>query len=146
MSEIEGKIKALALGRKAVADYKAEIKLLEETQANSQLGRQIKTLKELLTMASRETSEAEETVRSLAVEIYTATNDKQPHPAVKVILQTALAYEEEAALNYSREHLPQALKLNRAAFEKAAKVLDLDFVEVGLQPAARIDSDLSAYP
>jgi hypothetical protein len=49
------------------------------------------------------------------------------------------------ALIYCRQHLPNALKLDARAFEKAAKVIPLSFVDVVETPKATIATDLSEY-
>jgi hypothetical protein len=90
-------------------------------------------------------SETEDTVRTLAVEFYNTTGDKAAHDAVTVRVYTTLTYEPSEALDYCREHLPKALKLDKTAFEKVAKVADLDFVEIAEEPRATIAQDLSAY-
>ena len=89
--------------------------------------------------------ETEDTVRRLAVDFYNATGDTQAHDVVAIKLYTELRYEPLAALEYCREHLQQALKLDTKLFERIAKVAALDFVEIEQAPRATIASDLSEY-
>ena len=88
---------------------------------------------------------AETEVRDQALAAYATTGDKAPHPAVKIKIYTMLDYEPADALDYAREHLPQALEVIKRTFEKAAKVLELDFVDFTEEPRATIARDLSEY-
>lgn len=93
----------------------------------------------------KESTEAEAEVRKQALGVYEETGDKAPHPAVTIKMYTVLDYQEINALSYAREHLPQALKLDKRTFETAAKVLDLGFVDIVQEPRATIARDLSGY-
>ena len=88
---------------------------------------------------------AEAEVREQALAIHAETSERTPHPAVKIKMYTILIYEFADAFDYAREHLPQALKLNRRRFDKAAKVLELDFIDIEQEPRATIARDLSKY-
>ena len=56
-----------------------------------------------------------------------------------------LEYKDEDAINYAREHLPGALKLNKRVFKKAAQAVAMDFVAILQEPRATIARDLSKY-
>ena len=84
-------------------------------------------------------------LRKAAAAYWLASADKHPHDAVNVRVLTVLEYGEPQALTYAREHLPQALKLDRREFEKVAKVLELDFVTVREEPQTTIATDLSRW-
>ena len=56
---------------------------------------------------------------------------------------TTLDYLDSAAIEYCRGYLPHALKLDKREFEKAAKVLPLEFVEKGTALDTSISRDLS---
>lgn len=56
-----------------------------------------------------------------------------------------LTYDQDKALAYCREHLPKALRLDAKVFEKAAAVLDLDFVTVEESWMPTVATDLSAW-
>lgn len=98
-----------------------------------------------LRIAKANVADAEAAVRERAVGIYAKTGDKAPHGAVKIKIYTVLDYGPADALDYAREHLPQALKLVKRTFEQAAKVLELDFVTITQEPRATIARDLSEY-
>ena len=87
----------------------------------------------------------EEDVRRQALATYAETGDKAPHPAVKIKDFTVLDYEPGAALDYARVYIPRAVKLDKRAFEKAARVLEPDFVKITQEPRATIARDLNKY-
>ena len=132
-----------------LANWRAEAKRLQAAQ--QELLRAVmestewKRLGEEFVHAHEMEGETEATVRALAVDFYTATGDKRAHEAVTVKVFRDLVYDEVMALIYCRQHLPNALKLDTRAFEKAAKAIPLAFVEFTETPKATIASDLSAY-
>lgn len=135
----------LAECRELKDQYAAAVALLEEEIAASHLGQRVTRAREELLIARDHVAIAEGDVRLLALQHYDKTGNKVPHPDAKVALAKVLDYELVEAFAYARDHLPQALKLNKATFEKAAKVLELDFVAITLEPRVRISRDLSAH-
>ena len=67
------------------------------------------------------------------------------HPAIKIKEYTVLDYDAGAAVDYCREHLPNALKLDKRPFEAVAKVAELDFVTISKEARATIATDLSKH-
>ena len=132
-----------------LANWRAEAKRLQAAQ--QELLRAVmestewKRLGEEFVHAHEMEGETEATVRELAVDFYNTTGDKRAHEVVTVKVYDVLEYDPTVALNYCREHLPNALKLDARAFEKAAKAIPLAFVEIVETPKATIASDLSAY-
>ena len=53
--------------------------------------------------------------------------------------------DERTAILWAATNAPQVLSLKKAAFNKIAKVLDLEFVEIDDEYRAQIASDLSMY-
>ncbi|MBM3155593.1 MAG: hypothetical protein FJ008_09770 [Chloroflexi bacterium] len=135
----------LASIRKVEAEYLQEIAEIDKELAATPLGQRLARCKELLGVARLDKADAEDVVRNAALQVYEATGDKQPHPAVKVVMSTVLYYDQGAALDYCRQHLSKALKLDRGEFEKAAKVIEPEFVIISQMPTTRIASDLTAY-
>ncbi len=88
-------------------------------------------------------SEAEAAVRAAALAAYQETGNKKPAPGVGIRVQTKLRYDETNALRWAREH-DLCLMLDKAAFERQARVTPLSFVEAVETPAATIATDLSA--
>jgi len=142
---MDQEIRELAFARNLEATLAQEVERLESLVAISDLGWQLAGAKDQLGTARLSKLDAEERVRHAALARHELTGNKQPHTAVKVVFSTVLDYDPSDALNYARQHLPQALKLNKGAFEKAAKAIELDFVTVAKEPRTRIVSDLSAY-
>ena len=75
--------------------------------------------------------------------------EKKPAPGVGISVRKELAYNEDQALEFCKESLPKALKLDKRLFEKHAKGVaetqPLDFVTIKEKPTATISSDLSEY-
>ena len=86
---------------------------------------------------------ADTEVRRLAVA--DSDDGAEGHPAAKVVESTVLGYAISDAIGYCRKHLPKALSLKKRDFEKAAKVLELDFVTFRKEPVVRIARDLSEW-
>jgi hypothetical protein len=142
---MENEVAHLAYRRRVVAEREA---LLIEEEAKlhaSLLWQMVGARQRSLNQAKDKQADAETEVRKEALAAYEETGDKKPHPAVPIKMYTVLEYEEANALDYAREHLPKALKLVKRTFEKAAKVLELDFVTVTQEPRATIARDLSEY-
>lgn len=88
-------------------------------------------------------AEAEAALRAAAVAAYQETGNKKPAPGVGIRVQTKLRYDESDALRWALEH-DLCLMLDKAAFERQARVTPLGFVETVETPAATIATDLSA--
>ena len=139
-------IKQLAHTRDVEAQYRQEIADLEAEIAATPLGQRLTRVRdELLKVAQADVADAEGSVRKRALEMYQTDGNKRPHPAVTVKEFTTLSYDSAQALDYARQHLPQAVKLDTRAFEKAAKVLELDFVTIAKDPRPTITRDLTPY-
>lgn len=138
-------IRELAYARSVEVEYLQEIAELEAELAATSLGKRLAHCRELLEVACADKADAKARVHAVALASYEATGNKQPHPAVKVILYTILDYDLADALEYARQHLPKALKLDKRTFERAAKAIEPDFVTIGQEPRTRIASDLSSY-
>lgn len=143
--DIQESISKLALARQIEAKCKADVADIQAELEASALWRVLTERKADLKAAQKAASAQYDYVRELGVTTYDETGDKKVHPAVTVKMYTILTYDSADALEYAREHLPGALKLVTRAFEKAAKVLDLDFVAINQEPRADIAKDLSKY-
>jgi hypothetical protein len=85
-------------------------------------------------------------VRDRAVRLFVQDSTrKKLNSAVTIKEYTVLVYDSSDALEFARQHVPKALKLDKRTFEKAARVLEPDFVTVTKEPRATIASDLSAW-
>ena len=81
--------------------------------------------------------EEEAKLRELTLQAYAETGNKAPAEGVGIREQTVLTYENKIAFDWAKAH-KMALKLDVSAFEKIAKVSDLDFVDVATEPIATI--------
>lgn len=135
----------LAQLRQEVAEIKEEVdKAQADLEATAEWQR-IASIKEQLKQRQDAQAEAEDHIRYLALMEWENDGNKHPHPAITIKTMTRLDYDQEAAKSYSIAHLPNALKLDTRAFEKAAKVLGLDFVIITNHPQATIATDLREW-
>ena len=138
-------IARLARARRVVTEQETIVAEMAEELYASPLGLYLNETRENLQKAKAVQANAETDVREIGRNIFTETGDKTPHPAVKIKIYTVLDYTDEDAVEYAREHLPQALKLVKRTFEQAAKAVELDFVTIQQEPRATIARDLSKY-
>ena len=141
MANLTAAVERLARAREIEAHEK---KALAAVQAviDEKFGKALAKAKLCLIAARNESMEAAGIVRVQAIQ--SAANLRR-HPAVTIKQYETIEYEDADAHKYCRKHFPSVLKLNRRAFEKIAKVADLDFVTFGSEPRATIKRDLSAW-
>lgn len=88
-------------------------------------------------------------IRAAAVAQFREDQNKHPYPAVGIRENTLVLYDKDVAISWCMEHMPGALTLDRARFEKHAKAtadtLPLKFVNIIKEPSATIAEDLSQY-
>jgi hypothetical protein len=131
----------LAIIKKSRADLQADIDALIEEK----FGSKTRSLDASIDAAKVEAERLDGQVRTLAVKSFEKDGNQKPHPAVGIGEYTVLEYDTDKALDYARKHIPNAVKLDKTAFKKAAKVLGLEFVEVSVEPRAKINRDLTEY-
>ena len=137
-------VRRLAYARKAEAEYNQQMAEIK-AEIEAKYGERLSEVRRLLDTATEGVANTEVAVRAAAIQRYSAIAQKQVHPAVAIKEFTVLAYEDGDALAYCQSHLPQALKLDKKVFEKAASAINLDFVHVRKEPRATIAKDLTAY-
>jgi hypothetical protein len=148
MKSLDDLVRRVAEARRIFAEYKEQRIALQadiDAEIEERYGGERRRIDALLNTAGTDVLDADEALRAAALRTYEGAQDKHPHPAVTVKLFTALEYETEEALGYCREHLPKALKLDKRAFEKVARVVEPTFVTFIVEPRAQIDRDLSGY-
>ena len=132
----------LALARQLEHDAKARMKQVEADIA-AQYKDELAEARNAIEMASAWAEEAERVARERAMIEFRAGQGRKPHQNIQIKQYTTLKYDAAEALEYSREHLPSAVKLDKTAFEKAAKVVRLEFVQIGNEDRVTISRDLS---
>jgi hypothetical protein len=100
-----------------------------------------------LKAANERVAEAERAVRTATYEAYLATGSKKPHPAVGIRVNTIINYNEADARAWAMDNLKTALKLDAAAFDRAArnKLVPADIAQLEEVAQTTIATDLSAY-
>lgn len=88
----------------------------------------------------------DEGIRQAALDYYTETGDKHPHPKVSVIINKELTYDVKRAIGWAINNALGMLKLDTAKFEKHARAVadtvPVEFVEINDKPSVRIASEL----
>jgi len=138
------------LERAVTDDASLELKI--ETAIAKQFGSKIADAKLACADASMLVDDLTAQVRQAALAAFEQTGDKKPNAAVQIKEYVLITYEDAAALEFCRKVAPNALKLDRRAFEKIAKLgieaggqFAPDFVTVTKEPRASIASDLSPW-
>ncbi len=145
MSDLGSAVQTLAAARKLEADAREmlnEINVEVNAAIAERFGRSLRAAQLYLQDIKANVASADSAVRKLAVQVHPVI---KAHPAVTVKEYVTLEYTDDDALAYCRRHLPGALKLGKRLFEKAAKIIDMDFVTFGTEPRATIKRDLSAW-
>ena len=142
---LDAQVQKLARMRAFREKYLEETKEIERMFVASPQGQLLSGLKSKLAELDTEVAATEEAIRADAVSQFKATGSRHPHPAVEVKMFKRAIYDAKAALEYARQHIPNAVKLDARKFEQAALKLELGFVEIVVEPRARIDQDLAAY-
>jgi len=138
-------IQKLAQARREAGWAKHKADELEAQLKATTLGQQVELAKAAAKRKAKQEQAAYEEVRGLALDCYEATGDTEPHPAVKIKLYTVLDYDPSVARNWSAEHMPDLLVLDKKAFERVAKAAPMDFVEIEKEPRPTIARDLAEW-
>lgn len=152
---IQDKIEQLAKARRLLKDEQDNLSTIEAEIAAA-FGKRLAMVKVQLGEAKLAAQDAEGVVRAEALDLYAQDGNKRPHPKVQIKVYRVYQYDEVEALDFARAHMPGALKLNKRAFEKAARGLEgMDLGEVTGQlaevvtirdnPRATIARDLGGY-
>jgi hypothetical protein len=131
----------LAKRRDEVFQTRLRIDSIQIAIAQSGLGKELERQKLQLVEQKAAVESAEAAVRDFAVLWY---HMEQPLPVgVKVVNATTLHYDQDAAIAWAAEHHQKVLSLRKRDFERAARVMEPDFVRFDTKPQARIAKDLS---
>lgn len=88
-------------------------------------------------------------IKELTLEEYRRTNEKKPEDGVAIRIYRCVNYDPEIALDWCKEYLPMALKLQKPILEKHLKAIQdtapPEWCEYYEEPRATISSDLSFY-
>lgn len=144
MSDVSELVKDLAVARKNEAEEKAILDSIN-AEIQAQYGERLELAQKYLSTARIDVADAEAKLEKAVSDQYKVDGNKKPHPALMVKIYTVLEYDPGVALDYCRQHLPNAVKLDKAQFEKVAKVAGLHFVEAKDDPRLTIARDLSQW-
>ena len=142
---MENAVKRLAYTRSVEAEYKAEVAAAQAELETSGVWKYLEQQRQYLKTAEADVADAEVEVREQAMAVFAETGSKEPHPAVKIKMYAVLEYNDEDTIDYAREYLPEALKLDKRTFKQAAQAITMNFVAILQEPRATIARDLSRY-
>lgn len=139
-------VTAIAKGRQQLQDYKAAADKVQAQIDESDLGSQLRFVKELQASTSDSLAALESKLKTLALAEYDGEN-KQVHPAVMVKKFKVIDYAPEAMKLWAMEHNhPGLLSLNKTAANQVATGPTAPaFVVISFEDRAQIKSDLSEY-
>ena len=90
-----------------------------------------------------------EKIHACVLDLYKTTQDKSPHPAVKIRINRKIDYPIGTALDWCKENLRSAFIFDHKFFEKHARAIEgtapIDFVTFTDEPQVTIASDLSKW-
>ena len=148
---VEQLAQARAAAEKADTDQ-ASLELEVDALVEQHFGARIKNADVACDEAAERVFDLTAQVRQAALAAFEQTGDKKPNAAVQIKEYVLITYEDAAALEFCRKVAPNALKLDRRAFEKIAKLgieaggqFVPDFVTVTKEPRATIASNLSPW-
>ena len=142
--DFQGGLKILASARQSLSIAKEEkARILSEIEQREDY----KQFSEIEAKAKADIEEVENILRESAVEKYKETKEKQVAPYIEIRVTKSLSYEQWRAVDWCKDNLKDALKLDKSLFEKHAKAVagtaPIHFVGVIETPQATIATDLS---
>lgn len=146
MNTIDDQIIQLAQARARLADAKTRKAAMLATITESE---EYKALAYEIEQAQVVENAADAQVREAAISAWSATANKKPHAAASIQMKTVLKYNVDVALKWAREHLLEAVTLDRKLFEAHVKAVSktqpVPCVTIYQEASAMIASDLSEY-
>jgi len=142
---IDKLISDLAEKREMIVFQQGELEHLENHLSRI-FGKRLEILRQFVKRAKEDAAQVEAQLKDAVLDLYKDGKiEKKPHAAVQVKQWTVLSYDPQEAFDHCLAHLPGALSMKKVAFEKVAKVAELDFVEIGKEDRVSIKTDLSAW-
>jgi len=139
---IEAAVQRLAFARQREAEAnRVFCALLDRLHAVPEYGEALGVVENA--RRGRESEDA--TLRDLLLQAHEIHGEKKPHPAAYVKITQRAQYDRGLALQYCREHLPNALSYDKRTFEAVAKAAGLEFVSWSEEPQTFIAQDLCKY-
>jgi len=143
---MEDIVRDYAVIRKLVQVAKDDLAVMESELKKTELWELIAYKKELIAELVESERVTRDSLDSIALQVFANESDKHPHPAVTIKENNKLLYDPADAIQWALKlEQMEMIGLNKSVFEKAAKALDLDFVEKRKEPSVTVSSDLSAY-
>ncbi len=145
--EIREGLYRLAASRQHVEEQKSAIAILEDELSKTELYQKIQIIKEQLAISVDTVKQYDSNIRTVALDRYDVDPDKNKsiNELVSIAEYTTFEIDEVVAIQWASEHHQGALKLDKAAIKKVAKVMPVDGIVLGKENRVKIASDLSIY-
>lgn len=146
--EIKDKLKELAHTRWLLGHRKQELSEAQEAlEETPQFAEVTDLVNEINTYNQAEANlKADIGVASIRLSELSEYEDRKPVSGVQIKEFTTIEIlDEKKAKVWAADNAPDTLTLSASKFNKVAKVLNLDFVEIGKEYKAQVASDLSEY-
>jgi len=144
-ARMDFKAHILARARKIQSEYEERLAEAVADLEKTDEFKAVQGIKELLSIAKQDVQDADMAFRVEAKRLYDEVQDKNAHPSFVVKTFSTLDYDEGAAIEWCWEHMRTGLKLNKGAFEKVAKVMELAFITFGSEDRVQAYKDLSEF-
>jgi len=144
---VDKEIQELAVMRLRVIRREETIDNLRQSLKKTPLGKSLALNEAALQSEKDALNEAERDVRANVEEYFRNTGDLNAHPAVTIQQRTVLEYDEKEAITWAESVDEKMVKkaLVKTIFNKTAKALKPDCVEIKKEPRATVASDLMPY-
>ena len=146
--DIKEDLHFLAIRRKKLETQKLAEKDLKERLESTPEYVALKSLQQRIRNVEDDTEKIEIHIKNNAQQEFVSSGLKntKPYDGIQIKKFSVVPIlDDKSAIKWAAINAPQVLSLKKAPFNKIAKVLDLDFVEINDEWRAQIASDLSQY-
>jgi hypothetical protein len=146
--KMEDKLKDLANKRIQIAEYKARVKDAETQLQQFQPFIHLQNMKDYLKGLEKEEDRLKVTIKQDTETKFRGKEkeNKKPYDGLEFErFKVVRILDEREAKKWAATNAPQTLSIEKAPFNKVAKVLELEFIEIYNEWRAQIASDLSMY-
>ena len=146
---LKEKMTKLAEMMEAQAALEEEMQAARDRLEQTELWLDYQSTREALGEFLQSIEDTRNEIKQLALDEYRQTQEKKPADGIAIRVYRCVAYDEEIALDWCKEYLPMALKLQKSKLEKHLKAIQdtapPEWVEYYEEPRTTISSDLSIY-
>lgn len=141
-------LRQVANDRIRIAKVKAEIKYRQAVLEQSQEYKDLQARKDVLRILESSMDTVIGGIKEYEEKEFSLTGKKNTKPIEGVQIKkfsVVRILDEKKAIKWAGDNAPSVLSLKKAPFNKIAKAMELEFVEIYSEYRAQIASDLSMY-